>query len=369
MRVQGKISSISENRKVASHIPVFDGHNDTLLNLYVKERGHGRNFFDRGPKETGHIDLPRAKEAGFAGGIFAIFVPSQQRANDFNAIATPDGYDFPMPPQLEHSLALRETLAMMAGLFKIERESNGALKVARTVGEIRRHIEDGTIAATLHLEGAEAIDTDFHALEVLYGAGLRSLGLVWSRPNAYAYGVPLRYPGDSDVGPGLSDMGKALVQACNQLGVMIDLSHLNAAGFWDVEQISSAPLVATHSNVFALCQSARNLTDRQLDAIRASNGIVGLNFGVGFLREDGRWDSDTPLETLVRHIDYLVDRVGIDCVGFGSDFDGVQLPTDIGDVNGLPRLIDALRDAGYDHAALQKIASENWLRVLEATWR
>lgn len=348
---------------------VFDGHNDTLLNLHVPERGGGRNFFERSSSNQGHIDLPRAHESGFAGGFFAIFVPSQKRSNDFSSHKTDKGFKFPMPPPLEHHLALQETHAMMKRLFKIERESAGQLKVTRTVDEIETCLADGTIAAILHFEGAEAIDTDFNTLEVFYQAGLRSLGLVWSRPNAFAQGVPLKFPSTSDdSGAGLTDAGKALVQACNQLGIMIDLSHLNSAGFWDVAKLSTAPLVATHSNVHTLCQSSRNLTDKQLDAIRDSDGVVGLNFGVGFIREDGRWDSDTPLETLVRHIDYLVKRIGIDRVAFGSDFDGVQLPTEIGDVMGLPKLINALRHAGYDDASLRKLAHENWLRVLRQTW-
>ena len=123
---------------------------------------------------------------------------------------------------------------------------------------------------------------------------------------------------------------------------MIDLSHLNEKGFWDVEKTSDAPLVATHSNVHALCPTPRNLTDKQLDAIKATDGVVGLNFAVSFLREDGKGDSDTPLETMVRHIDYLVERIGINRVALGSDFDGTTVPDAIGDVTGLPNLIAAL---------------------------
>ena len=107
---------------------------------------------------------------------------------------------------------------------------------------------------------------------------------------------------------------------------MIDLSHLNEQGFWDVAKLSDAPLVATHSNAHALCASSRNLTDKQLDAIKESDGMVGLNFAVGFLREDGDNDADTPIEVMVQHIDYLAERVGIDRVGFGSDFDGAKIP-------------------------------------------
>jgi membrane dipeptidase len=220
----------------------------------------------------------------------------------------------------------------------------------------------------MHVEGAEAIDPNLDSLEVLYRAGLRSLGPVWSRPNAFGEGVPFRFPGSPDTGPGLTPKGRELVRACNRLGILIDLSHINEQGFWDVARLSSAPLVATHSNAHALCPTTRNLTDRQLDAIKASDGMVGVNLGAGFLREDGKSDPDTPVEAVLRHVDYLVERLGIDRVGLGSDFDGTTLPRQIGDVTGLPLLMAALRERGYDDAALRKLAHENWLWVLRKTW-
>ena len=149
---------------------------------------------------------------------------------------------------------------------------------------------------------------------------------------------------------------------------MIDLSHLNERGFWDVAELSDAPLVATHSNVHALSPVTRNLTDEQLDAVKQSDGLVGLNFAVGFLREDGKNDADTPIATMVRHVDYLVEHLGIDRAAFGSDFDGATVPREIGDAAGLPRLVAALRERGYDDAALKKLAHENWVRVLRKTW-
>ena len=238
----------------------------------------------------------------------------------------------------------------------------------RTAEEIEKCLREGVVAAILHFEGAENLGSDPGALEIYYETGLRSLGIVWSRPNAYAEGVPFKFPSSPDTGPGLTDAGRELVRECNRLGILIDLSHINEKGFWDVAELSEAPLVATHSNAHALCPASRNLTDRQLDAIRDSDGMVGVNFAVGFLREDGGESEDTPLETVVRHVDYLVERVGIDRVGFGSDFDGAKVPEGIGDVSGLPDLLAALHTAGYDDASLRKLAHENWIRVLRATW-
>jgi membrane dipeptidase len=219
------------------------------------------------------------------------------------------------------------------------------------------------------MEGAEAIDPGLDALEVFFQAGLRSLGPVWSRPNDFGEGVPYLFPHSPDTGPGLSDAGKELVRACNRLGIVVDVSHINEQGFWDVAALSTAPLVATHSNAHALTPTPRNLTDRQLEAIKESNGIVGVNFAVSFLRPDGRQDDDTPISRIVEHFTYLVDRMGIDHVGFGADLDGARIPDEVGDVAGLPRVVEALRGAGFDDAALRQLTHANWLRVLGATWK
>ena len=350
-------------------LPVFDGHNDTLLSLYLPERGKGRSFFTR--SERGHIDLPRAREGNFGGGFFAIFVPSPSEAGNpgKNVIETATGYEVRLSPPVEHGYAQKTAIAMMALLFRLEKESEGQLRVVRTVDELAHCLHDGVLAAVLHFEGAEAIDTDLNALEVFYQAGLRSLGIVWSRPNAFGHGVPFKFPHSPDTGPGLTDAGRELVRACNRLGIMLDLSHLNEQGFWDVAALTEKPLVATHSNAHALTPTTRNLTDKQLDAIRESEGMVGLNFSVTDVRDDGNHDSNTPVEFMVRHMDYLIERLGVDCVGFGSDFDGTTISNEIGDVTGLPKFIAALREHGYDEETLRKITHENWLRVLRKTWR
>jgi membrane dipeptidase len=242
------------------------------------------------------------------------------------------------------------------------------MRVVQAASELESCLRAGVLAAVLHFEGAENLGPDPGALEDLYEAGLRSLGLVWSRANAYGHGVPFRFPASPDTGPGLTEAGRELVRECNRLGVLLDLSHLNERGFWEVAEMTEAPLVATHSNAHALCPTTRNLTNRQLDAIRDSDGMVGVNFAVGFLREDGEEEENTPLETVVRHVDYLVERLGVERVGFGSDFDGAKIPREIKDASGLPRLLGTLGDRGYDGAALKKLAHENWVRVLRETW-
>ncbi len=338
-------------------LPVFDGHNDVLLRL-SRESGKDAiaGFFEG--EASGHIDLPRAKAGGLAGGLCAIYVPSPSMTKDANG-------DYPTPSQHD---ALNTTLGMARLLFDLQTRSDGAVTVCRTAADIRRSMTEGRFSAVFHIEGAEAIAADLDALYVLYQAGLRSLGPVWSRPNIFAYGVPFRYPSSPDIGAGLTQAGKNLIAACNALKIMIDLSHMNESGFWDIAKLSKAPLVASHSNVHALCPHSRNLTDRQLDAIRDTGGLVGINFGVLFLRDDGVKDPDTSLEPIVRHVAYIAERIGIDHVALGSDFDGTTIPDELKDAAGLPRLVKALRNHGFDDAELAKITHQNWISVLERTW-
>lgn len=347
----------------SSKVRIFDGHNDTLLKLEI-EAGtpKERDFFERA--QQGHIDLPRAREGGLAGGLFAMFVPSNIH-QDFNKPFNPS--DPANYAEISQSEALGFTMRMAARARRLERESGGQIAICHSALELRNAMESDKLAISLHIEGAEAIDTDFNALEVLYSCGLRSLGPVWSRKNAFAEGVPMSFPSSPDTGPGLTDAGKALVRACNQLGILVDLSHLTEKGFWDVAAVTEYPLVASHSNAHAICSNARNLTDKQLDAIRDSKGLVGVNFHVAFLREDGRYVRDTPLDIIVRHTAYLVERLGDDHVGLGSDFDGCIVPSELGDAAGLPKLIDAFRSAGFDEPLIEKLARKNWLSVLERT--
>lgn len=354
-----------KERAVSELIPIFDGHNDTILAIMA---GTTDLFAEN---ETGHVDLPRAKAGGLAGGFFAVFVPNQEVRIDVNdPTASPFGSPDTMPPMMTTEYASAYATKALGRLIQLEAESNGAAVIVRTVSDLQHAIETGTFAIELHFEGAEAIDTDLHSLDTWYAAGLRSLGLVWSRDNLFGSGVPFAYPSSPDTGPGLTDAGKRLVQRCNELGIMIDLSHLNEAGFWDVAKTSQHPLVATHSNAHAICPSSRNLTDKQLAAIKDSQGVVGLNFNAGFLNPDGRREPElSNVSIMADHLDYLIEHLGDDKVALGSDFDGAVMPSDLKDAAGLPLLTDELRKRGYDDATLRKIGYENWIRVLGLTWK
>ncbi|MGZ4381084.1 MAG: dipeptidase [Gaiellaceae bacterium] len=343
---------------------ILDGHNDALLAL--RRAGAGpEGFLDGGVTE--HLDLPRARAGGFAGGFFAVYVPGDAALEEL-VVERPGGWEIPPMPALDPDYAHRFAEEQIELLFAIEAASGGAVRVVRTAAELAECVEGEAVGAILHLEGAEPLDPELRRLEPLHERGLRSIGPVWSRPNAFGEGVPFRIPSSPDTGPGLTAAGRELVQACNRLRIVLDLSHLNERGFREVAGLTDAPLVVTHAGAHAVCPHSRNLVDGQLDLIRDSGGVVGVVFDVPMTSPDGGRDPATPLDVLVRHVDHLAERMGIDHVALGSDFDGAMMPADLRDAAGLPRLLDALRAAGYREADLAAIANGNWLRVLRATW-
>lgn len=338
-----------------SYIAVFDGHNDLLSCLQSEGESAAGGFF---AGRDGDITLDKCRAGGFAGGLFAIW-PRNDPKTRVDPMAV-----FREFPEISTANALGDTLAQAAIFARLTGQNRNALRACRTVAEIQRAREDGAIAAVLHLEGAEAIGPDLDLLHLLYAAGLRSLGPVWSRPNRFGHGVPFNFPASPDTGPGLSDAGRALVRECDGLGILVDLSHLNEAGFWDVAKTSTRPLVATHSAAHALTPATRNLTDRQLAAMAERGGLVGLNFGCAFLRADGVKNADTPAEVLIRHLDHLLEKLGENCVALGSDFDGTLIPAFLQDAAGLPKLVQAMRDAGYGDRLVQRICWGNWMDFL-----
>lgn len=345
-------------------ISVFDGHNDVLLRLWRQEDTNGETFFsgEVEGRARGHIDFPRAEKGGFAGGFFAIYVmPRKPPRNQKLAAET----GFAAEPQ---DYAMKVASEQASILLRLERRSEGRFRIVRTAKEIAKARRDGAIAAIFHMEGAEAIGPELAELDLFHAAGLRSLGPVWSRPTIFGHGVPFRFPSSPDTGPGLTEAGRNLVKRCNELKILVDLSHLNEKGFWDIAKLSDSPLVATHSNVHAISPSARNLTDKQLDAIAESKGLVGLNFAVAFLRSDGAHRSETSLDIMTRHLAHLVEKLGEEGVALGSDFDGAMVPRAIGDVAGLQNLVEAMDQAGFGKELTKKICHSNWENLLARTW-
>jgi membrane dipeptidase len=350
--------------------PVLDGHNDVLLRLEEAARaGRPRSFADG--DDALEVDAPKARAGGFAGGFFACYAPAELGVRSLGEIERTDdgtGWSFPYSAPLDPAQARPVTFALAARLLELERA--GSVRVARTMADLEAAVAgDGPPAAILHVEGAEAIDADTLAeLDVLHAAGLRSIGPVWSRPNAFAHGVPFRFPGSPDVGPGLTEAGRRLVGRCNALGILVDLAHLNERGFWDVAALTSAPLVATHTAAHALCPTARNLTDAQIDAIGESDGLVGVVLNTADLGGEWSGGGGVGVADVVAHCRHVAERIGIEHVALGSDWDGARPPVGLEHCGTLPVLLGALRDAGWGDDDVRAFAHGNWLRVLAATW-
>lgn len=346
---------------------IFDGHNDSLLRLYQHCEGDPVGFLeDAGSaagRGRGQLDLPRALSGGFGGGFFAVFVPPPRDLDpeDLTQSTPPAGYDEPVP----QGTAARVALEMIAGYHRLVAASCGRVRPLTSRADLR--LEEDSLLALLHLEGAEPVDERLANLEAFHALGVRSIGPVWSRSNAFGHGVPFRFPSSPDTGEGLTAAGRELVRACRDLGMVVDLAHLNEKGFWDAAELGGGPLVSTHTCCHALSPSSRNLTDDQLRAVRDSDGVVGLNFHVGDLRAKGPVRRQIPLTRMVEHLDHMVEIMGLRHVALGSDFDGALMPEELTDASQLPRLVAALSHAGWETEAIAAVTHGNWLRLLDAT--
>jgi membrane dipeptidase len=338
-------------------VRVIDGHNDALLRAW--EGGGVDELLD----SDGAVTVAAARDGGLAAGLFAVFAPSP---SDYDLGATDGAWEVPPIPELPWAQAAPASAGIAAMAFRLVR--TGAARLVRDVDDLDACIDGDELGLILHIEGAECIDENLDELELWYAAGLRSLGPVWSRPNRFGHGVQFKFPSSPDTGPGLTVAGRRLVKRCAELGIAVDLSHLTEGGFWDVAHELDAPLIASHSSVHALTPAARNVTDSQIRAIASTGGLVGINFEVSMLREDGRRNPDTPLERVTEHIRYVADLVGVDHVALGSDWDGATMPEAVKTARDLPALIDALRQ-DFTEAELARIAHANWRRVLSAAWQ
>jgi membrane dipeptidase len=336
----------------------FDGHNDSLT------RDDHADFL--AGREGGHLDISRMAEADMRGGIFAVFIRNPETADWRPALSKRPGGAGPAP-ELDHDFASAASTTAAGRLLAWERE--GAVRVGRTVADIDDAAVGGPPVAVLHLEGAEAIDGDLESLDLWYGAGLRSLGPVWSRPNAFGHGVRFRFPSTPDIGSGLTDAGKNLARRCAELGIVFDLAHMNEAGFWDAAALEAGPLVVSHAGCHAICPNSRCLTDAQIDAVGATGGLVGIVYAPAFLRPDGKNEpATTPLDLIVRHARHVADRIGVEHVALGSDFDGTEVPDALGDVTGVPLLLEEFSKHGFTAEEIDAIAWSNWRRTLARCW-
>lgn len=332
----------------------FDGHNDALSRLW-DAGGDPVALFGQ---VVGHVNVPQCAAGGIKGGFFAIYSPAGRRG----AFDLPPATAFiPLPPPLDPGAASRSAFGQVGIAHALQRA--GQIRIVTTPDALTEAWEGAPIACILHLEGAECIDRDLYALEALHAAGLRSLGPVWSRPSIWGHGVPFAYPQDPDTDPGLTEDGKRLARRCTELGIILDVSHLTLKGFEDIAALGK-PVVATHSNAWSVCPSARNLTDDQLRVIAQSGGVAGLNFEPSFTSEAGWRTRQSTLADCIAQLSYMIDIMGEDHVVLGSDFDGADTPVGIASAADLPALAEAMRGAGFGEALVDKITHKTWLRVL-----
>ena len=357
---------------------VADTHNDVLLRAM---EGEDISVETR----VGHSDLARLKKGGVDIQVFAVWV---------------DPIAFEKKP-------FKRAKDMIDTLYSIARRNSDKIAVVRNSAEIEKAIAEGKICAVIGVEGGHAIENSIEKLEELYKLGVRYLGLTWNNSTDWASSAF-----DETTNPdkvkitGLSEFGKKVVEKMNELGMIVDVSHLGEKAFWDVVKVTKKPIIASHSSVYKLCPHYRNLKDEQIKAIAQTGGVVFVNFYAEYIdstfntkrkkleeKYKSQFDSirvlyehdqnayrrarrqlmqkiaeelRPPLDVLIDHIDYIAKLVGVDHVGIGSDFDGISItPLEIDDVTFLPNITKKLLERGYSTDDVKKILGGNFLRVFK----
>jgi membrane dipeptidase len=326
---------------------VVDTHNDTVLHIikappFITTQARPpqprRTLGER--SEEGQVDIPRIREGGVDCLIFAMYVSPQYRAR------------------------LRRLLQMLDA-FHLELEKNEQeITLATSYEEIITAVEGGRIAALISVEGGEPLEGDSGALRMIHKLGVRSLTLTHFPRNELGDGS------GADSGSHLSEFGKLVVEEMNRLGMVVDISHLNETGFWDVIELSKDPVLATHSNCKALCDHHRNLTDEQIEALAEKGGVINLSFCAGFIKDsvsssDPESLSKVTIEDWLDHLDHAVELIGADHVGVGSDFDGGCGFPGLDDITKIPDLTRGMVVRGYSDSEIENILGGNDLRVFK----
>ncbi len=314
---------------------VVDTHNDTILAI-----ASGKRRFEERSTE-GHIDLPRLREGGVDAQVFAMYIQHEYK---------PD-----------HALA--RALHLIDAYHAMVERTNGAMCHCNTVGEVEAANARGQIASILSIEGGEPVEQDLGLCRMLYRLGVRAIGLVWNERNFIADGV-----GELRTGSGLTNFGVSLIQEMNRIGMLVDVSHLNERGFWDVAEVSTKPFVASHSNARAVCDHPRNLWNDQIRALARCGGCMGMNFAPAFVDRDWAQGKDT-LDRVIDHVDHICGLVGPDHVGLGTDYDGIpRAPAGLEDCTRLPALTEGLLRRNHSEENVRKFLGLNYLRVFRTVW-
>lgn len=374
-------------RKVHHQNILIDTHNDILTTAL--EDGVS---FDQNLKGRTHSDLNRMKEAGMNVQVFSVWCDGNKKE--------PFAYASRQIDTL-YAWAARNPEKMM---------------IVKTPADLSRSVKQQKLGSMIGVEGGHMIEDDLGKLDKLFERGARYLTLTWNNSTSWATSamdenMPSKSPLSGEAAPkkGLTPFGKQVVQRMNQLGMMVDLSHVGEQTFWDAMNTSTKPVIVSHSNCYSLCPVFRNLKDEQILAIGKNGGVINLNFYSGFLTEDyQKLDRDfrrkyraerdsllkinpepyfaeaylfkkypkevqqmrPPLSTIVDHLDHIVKLIGVDHVGFGSDFDGItSTPQGLDDITGYPLITKELMARGYSKKDIAKIMGGNFIRLFKANMR
>ena len=359
-------------KQIHQDLIVVDGHNDVIVESILPGKDIGKRI------KTGHTDLPRLKEGGVDVQVFAVWSDDKKWKKN----------------------AYKHANDQIDALEKLIANNPDKIELAKSSADIERINKDGKIVALIGIEGGNMIEERLDYLETLYNRGARYLTLTWNYNLPWVTAAAMEVKTKDKKGKGLTAHGKDIIRKMNELGMMVDLSHAGEQTFYDVLSNTSKPVLVSHSNAAALTPHYRNLKDAQLEALKKNGGVVGVNFYSEFLdsnypkrvknlyykshKKDStnkeisvgkmygalsakqKHEANAPFENVLKHIDHLVAKAGIDHVAIGSDFDGIESPPqELEDVTKFPVLTKALLERGYSKEDVAKIMGLNFLRVLK----
>lgn len=317
---------------MTAKFPIIDFHCDTASELL-----DGRSLY----QNDGMLSIEKMQKGGVSCQLFAMYIKMTDHTSPS------EGY---------------EHLHKMYNNFMKElKENQNYIALARNAKEISAIRKEGKIAAVLTLEEGAVLDNKLERLDELYEMGVRLITISWNFENCIGY--PHSQEADA-MRRGLKPFGVEVVQRMQELGMLVDVSHLSDGGFWDVVKLSKKPFVASHSDARSLCGNTRNLTDEMLKALADAGGITGINFVPRFLGSDEKGS----IEQMVAHIRHIHKVAGIDVLALGSDFDGFAGTCELGNCSNFPLLTDAIAKAGYSEDEIEKICWKNAMRVVEQVW-
>ena len=317
----------------------IDTHCDTMGECIA--RSEGKVTLQNNP---GHINMEKLIKGGAMAEFFAIFIPTHDSGAGKGVTLPP--YDY---FQFVYKAYLKELEA-----------NKDVLAPACNYDDIMANKAAGKVSSVLTVEDGVPLEGKMERLEEFYQKGVRLISFTWNYENS------LGFPNSKDpeiMNRGLKQFGLDCIARMNELGMLVDVSHLSDGGFWDVVKHSKKPFIASHSCCRALCNHTRNLTDEMLHALGEKGGVVGINFASQFLNEGAEY---TDIQSVVRHMLHIRDKAGLDALGFGSDFDGITSTLEFKDYTGLPLIVDALKPHFTDDE-IDKICSGNMLRLIRDT--